>query len=111
MRDISVSPTFTHQVKGSSKPSSTKHTISQQHQVNFNQTQTQQQPTTKPNYQPKTENNRFNMGQTQQTPQDFMNFQNMNPYQWMYMMMNPYMVKNYLIQVSTTDGRNGRYWS
>ena len=98
MRDIQVSQPSNYTIKGTSKQTSTKHTISQQHQVNYNQNQTQNQQTntsSNKNY-PQKSDNRFNIPQQQQ-PQDYMNFQQqsqfMHPYQqMMYMMMNPYMV-------------------
>jgi len=96
MRDIQISQTNSYSIKGVPKITS-KNTISQQPQVNYNQTQTTQQSTsTNKNYPQKSE--RYNMGQ-QQMPQDYMNFQQQNafmhPYQqMMYMMMNPYMVYN-----------------
>ncbi len=95
-RDIQISQTNSYSIKGVPKIT-TKNTISQQPQVNYNQTQTTQQSTsTNKNYPQKSE--RYNMGQ-QQMPQDYMNFQQQNafmhPYQqMMYMMMNPYMVYN-----------------
>lgn len=96
MRDIQVSQSNSYSIKGVPKITS-KNTISQQPQVNYNQNQTttQQQPTTtNKNYPQKSE--RYNMGQ-QQMPQDYMNFQQQNAYmhpyqQMMYLMMNPYMV-------------------
>lgn len=90
-RDLNIQQPITHQFKAIVKPA-TKHTISQQPNVNFNQTQPTSTKPQQPSYQ-KPEN-RFNVNQQFQGQQDFSNFQNMNPYQWMYYMMNmnPYMV-------------------
>lgn len=95
IRDIQINQTNSYTIKGLPKVT-TKNTISQQPQLNYNQNQTaQQSTTTNKNYPQKSD--RFNMTQ-QQMPQDYMNFQQqssfINPYQqMMYLMMNPYMVK------------------
>ena len=93
-RNLQISQALSYHIK--SNPKIIKHTISQQPQINYNQTQTPQPSiSTNKNYPQKSD--RFNMSQQQQhLPQDYMNFQQnayMNPYQqMMYMMMNPYMV-------------------